>query len=495
MSAAGPIRLLIADDSAGIRSALKILFRSQTDVEIIAAARNGREAVELVKRHHPDIVLMDLEMPEMNGTEAIREIMRDNPLPIIVFSSIARDTGPRTFEALEAGAVDFVTKDASGSALDIGGMREAILRKIRKHAGAKLPERARSPFAKPQEDTKSFDALLDRIGERASRDNDVEGMARVEKLRKQHRETLISQRQRDADRAQRAGGNRIEGHREVSSFAPRSRRSPHTDALLPPIAYAERAPAERAQKDKPRNTTTHVRGHGEADTRQRRIEELVARGPSSEELRICQREIERKRLPRTAARLVVVGGSTGGPQAIHAIVRRLPHEFPLPIVVAQHMPASFTETFAQRLRDLHGVDVKIVKRSERLLPRCLYLAPGGQHVRVSSRAGTLYADVMSEDLAGLLHKPSVDMLFRSALEAASGSVIALVLSGMGRDGASAAADLHKSGATVIVQDEATSSVWGMPRAVHELNAADMDLPLHEIGDVLAMLLHVRRNGS
>lgn len=494
MSADAPIRLLIADDSAGIRSALKILFRHQEDIEIVAAARNGREAVDLVKRYNPDIVLMDLEMPELSGAQAVRQIMREHPLPILVFSSVARNAAPRMFEAMEAGAVDYVTKGSDTTALDLGSTRDVLVEKIRRYARKPIPDgklaaasKDTNRYERARASRTSFDAYLDGVAKRAREQNDTSTMRMVEDLRRQHRRTMQAQRESDG----------VELRHEPRSTLPRTKTSvldpryfeSKEEAPASPPASARSASEVRSREEtKP---DTKMLGLAGDDTKQRRINQLIERGVSAEARNRREREIIRAGIPRKRPQLVVIGGSTGGPQALTAIVKLLPKYFPLPIVAAQHMPASFSQSFAERLNVRSDLRVHSVNHTERLLSGHLYLAAGGHHVKINTRARALHVDLLSDDLAGSLYKPSVDLLFRSALEACGGACVAVVLSGMGRDGATAATDLHRAGATVLVQDEATSSVWGMPRAVVDQGVADLVLPVQEIGDVLGILAHAQ----
>jgi len=212
----------------------------------------------------------------------------------------------------------------------------------------------------------------------------------------------------------------------------------------------------------------------------------VARRP----LRSQAREPGRAPLRRAAAltsgdRLVVIGSSTGGVEALREVLTPLPAEMP-PILIAQHMPAGFTRSFAQRLDALCALDVKEAEDGEPLRRGHAYIAPGGVHLTVAGRAGNLKAQLSLEPPVNR-HRPSVDTLFRSAAQAAGERCIGVMLSGMGADGAEAMLELRRCGAHNLAQDEATCVVFGMPKQAIALDAVHDVLPLREIPRRLAEL--------
>jgi len=196
-------------------------------------------------------------------------------------------------------------------------------------------------------------------------------------------------------------------------------------------------------------------------------------------------------LPRAAAGagidLLVLGASAGGPAAIEAVLGDLGAGLEVPVVIAQHMPAAFTAGFARRLDANLALPVREARHHERLRPGVAYIAPGGQHLRIERDGGALRA-VLDAAAAGTHLSPSVDALFRSAAKATGGRLAAVVLSGMGTDGAAAMAQLAGAGVPTIAQDGATSAIFGMPRAAILAGGAGEVLPLQEIGPRLLALL-------
>ena len=182
--------------------------------------------------------------------------------------------------------------------------------------------------------------------------------------------------------------------------------------------------------------------------------------------------------------LVVIGASTGGPVAIQRVLADLRGFLPVPAVVAQHMPPGFTRAFAERLNSRLPLTVREAGDAEALVPATVYIAPAGRHLRIERRGDGLMTRLDDEPGAGGSHLPSADVLFASAARAARHAVLAVLLTGMGRDGARGMAELAAAGAYTLAQDEPSSVVWGMPRAAAELNAVRETLPLDGIGSLL-----------
>jgi two-component system chemotaxis response regulator CheB len=176
------------------------------------------------------------------------------------------------------------------------------------------------------------------------------------------------------------------------------------------------------------------------------------------------------------AKLVVIGSSTGGPQALQEVIRNLPANFPVPVVVAQHMPPQFTLALAKRLNDLSAVRVVEAEDGVQLTAGTVYIGPGGKHLRLTST----HIKVETEK-GESLYKPSVDVLTESAFMVFGKQVLGVMLTGMGNDGAREFIRLHKAGGYTLVQNQATCVVYGMPRAVADAGAADEVLPLEQIG--------------
>jgi two-component system chemotaxis response regulator CheB len=188
---------------------------------------------------------------------------------------------------------------------------------------------------------------------------------------------------------------------------------------------------------------------------------------------------------RVDARLVIIGSSTGGPKALQAVVSQLPKNLPVPVVVAQHMPPHFTDALAKRLNETCEPEVTEVKQGEVLMPGRVYIAPGGQHLRIKPNGVSI-----DEDKGESPYKPSVDVLAESAREVFGKQVLAVMLTGMGNDGTREFVKLKQAGAHVIAQDQLSSVVYGMPKAVLEAGGVSEVLALEKIGMRIRTLLGV-----
>lgn len=331
-------RVLIVDDSPLIRRFLGDMIGAEPDLEVVGYARDGEEALAQVRQLRPDVVTMDVEMPRCSGLEALRLIMAQHPVPVLMVSSLTRSGARETVEALQCGALDVVAKPTQGPA-EFPRVREELLAKLRAASLARL------------------------------------GVAR---------------------------------------------RSP-------PPASPTRAP-----------------------------EGL------------------------DATRLILIASSTGGPRALTLLFERLPHGFPAPILLVQHMPPGFTESLAQRLSRSGPVECREARDGEPPLPGTALIAPGGHHLALDG-AGTLR---LQDDPPIHGVRPSADRLFSSAARSFGARCIGLVLTGMGRDGADGALALRKTGATVFGESESTCTIYGMPRAAKAAGAIDAEYPIHEMADAV-----------
>ena len=345
--------VLVVDDSVVVRSVVRALLNGVPGLEV-DVARNGRIALEAIASRVPDFVLLDVEMPELDGISTLREIRKLHPrLPVVMFSTLTERGAAVTLDALAAGANDYLPKPVAAAGFET--MREQL---------------------------------------RVDITSRIEAMCRRE-------------------------------------------RSPATARPALATPQPPRVPRTR------RGDTVDI---------------------------------------------VAIGSSTGGPNALLEVFGRLPADFPVPIVVVQHMPAMFTTMLAKSLDAKSPLAVGEARGGETLLPGHAWVAPGGYHMTVSRRGevGTLALNQQAPECSC---RPAVDVLFRSLAESYGARCLAVVLTGMGVDGSAGAAVLHAAGSQVVAQDEATSTVWGMPGSIVRAGLADAVLPLSEIADEI-----VRRVG-
>jgi two-component system chemotaxis response regulator CheB len=350
-------------------------------VEVVGVAANGQIALTKVEQYAPDLVTMDIEMPVMNGIEAVRALRAaGHRMPIIMFSTLTERGAVATLDALSAGASDYVTKPTQMASMQaaLADVAAQLVPKIK----ALVPRRA--GFAAP------------------------------------------------AGASPRGGGPAT-----GPAGAPGSRPARPAGALA---STAFSAPARTA-----------------ASVQLRRRPDGAAR----------------------PVRAVVLGSSTGGPEALSRLFRGLTVPLPVPLVIVQHMPPVFTTQLAARLDRLGPTTVVEATDGLDLVPGTAYIAPGDQHLElVRSAAGARTR--LTHGAPVNFCRPAVDVMFRSAVEAFGGDLLAVVLTGMGSDGKAAAEGVVAAGGTVMVQDEATSVVWGMPGAVATAGLAHVMLPMDEI---------------
>ncbi|MBN9326009.1 MAG: chemotaxis response regulator protein-glutamate methylesterase [Cellulomonas sp. 73-145] len=387
------IRVLVVDDSVVVRRLVTDALAADPRVEVVGTASDGRRALARVEQLKPDVVTMDVEMPDMNGIEAVRALRTSGSrVPIIMFSTLTERGAAATLDALVAGASDYVTKPSN-----MGSVQESIAR-VAEELIPKILVLAGGPGA----------AGRGHLGARPA-----------------------------------AGGPGGAGLRTPGGYAPTA--APGGQALG---GFASRAA-----------------GFGLARTAPAGGVPARAASPAPP-------------APHPV-RMVVVGSSTGGPQALSTLVTALTAPPRVPVVVVQHMPPVFTHQLAARLDRLGPARVSEAVDGEELRPGHVYIAPGGEHLLVRNVRGTLRA-VLDQGPPVNFCKPSVDVMFDSAVEAVGGDLVCAVLTGMGSDGRNGAGKIVAAGGTVLAQDEATSVVWGMPGAVTTSGFAHRVLPLDDV---------------
>lgn len=360
-----PIRVLVVDDSLVVRKLVSDALNSDPEIEVVGVAANGRIALGKVASLSPDLITLDIEMPELDGLGTLAELRKTHPrLPVVMFSTLTERGASATLEALSLGADDYVTKPSN---------------------------------------TGNFELAQERV-----------------------REQLIPR---------------------VKQLVRRSRPSAVTRPSLAPAQPAARGSAAGA----------------------------VTSAPS---VRVAKDQ---------PIELVAIGCSTGGPNALDAVLPLLPADIGVPLVLVQHMPPMFTRLLAERLDQRCALTVREAAGGEPLRPGELFIAPGDYHMQVV-REGAGVGVRLDQGAPENFCRPAVDVLFRSAAQIYGGGVLAVILTGMGQDGLVGCQVLAERDAPVLAQDEATSVVWGMPGHVARAGLASRILPLPEIGPEIARLV-------
>lgn len=361
-----PVRVLVADDSVLFRRVMTDVLQSLPDVEVVGSAPNGKMAVQKVKDLKPDLLTLDIEMPEMDGIavlDALRQAKADTM--VVVVSALTQRGGRLTMKALEKGALDFITKpDAAGA------------------------EESRAVIAR--------------------------------------------------------------------ELAPRVKALAHRRAVRSILKATPQAPAPlyRRMGAAPAVPTAGEIAHA-GDGRVRAT-------------------------PLTKPEMVLIGVSTGGPNALAQVLPAIPATLGVPVLVVQHMPPVFTQSLAESLSTKCSLKVREASHQERIDPNTVYIAPGGKQMRVALAPGGAKVIEITDDPPENNCKPAVDYLFRSVANRFPGRAMAVILTGMGSDGTLGVRLLKRNGCYAIAQDESSSVVFGMPKAVIDAGLADVVLPLDSI---------------
>jgi two-component system, chemotaxis family, protein-glutamate methylesterase/glutaminase len=344
-------KVLVVDDSAVMRQVATSVLTADPQLELIAAVSDPLLAIEAMRQQWPDVIVLDIEMPRMDGLTFLRKIMAERPTPVVICSTLTQKGAKTTIEALAAGAVAIITKPKLG--------------------------------------LKAF--LQD-----------------------------------------------------------------GSDDLLMAVKTAARSNVKRAiaRREAPEGGT----GKNTADV-------ILSSGSGGA-------------LQQTTERVVALGTSTGGTQALEEVLVALPKVCP-GIVIVQHMPEKFTAAFAARLDSLCAIKVKEAEHNDRVVPGCALIAPGGRHMLLKRSGAQYHVEVVDGPLVNR-HRPSVDVLFRSVAKYAGQNALGVIMTGMGDDGAAGLLEMHTAGARTLAQDEESCVVYGMPKEAVKRGGVDKILPLNGI---------------
>jgi two-component system chemotaxis response regulator CheB len=367
-----PIRVMVVDDAVVVRSLLARWIDAEPDMQVVASLRTGREAVAKIEQSDADVVMLDVDMPELDGISALPLLLqKKRDLVVIMVSTLTRRSAEISLRALALGAADYIPK----------------------------PETTRETTTSP-----SFRREL------------------IEKIRALGRGRVAPRllMRRPAPEPVAPASNK--------PMLPRPRRSPAREAEIAALQLRPFSPV--------------------------------------------------------TPRVLLIGSSTGGPQALTALIEKLPAAIDrAPVLITQHMPPTFTTVLAEHLSRVGGRGAHEAEHGEPVLAGGIYVAPGGRHMRVVRGAEGIKIE-LGDDPPINFCKPAVDALFTSAASVWGAAGLALVLTGMGADGSHGAADIVAAGGSVVAQDEATSVVWGMPGAVANAGICAAILPLNQIAPKL-----------
>ena len=393
-----PLSVLVVDDSALMRNLVSRIINSVPDLTVCGTAMNGSFALQKIPRLKPDILILDLEMPEMNGIEFLTKRQEQGiTVPVIILSSMAKSGAQITMDALSLGASDFIMKPSGSISEDIHTVGDQLIGMVRAY-GAEY--RRRQGGAPP--------AISD-----------------------EHKPT-------------------------------------HDGAV--PGKSIEPEPA-KAGAGVPRSTAP------------------VA-APAPAPVRIVPAKIKPEAAPGVLE-IIAIGISTGGPNALRKILADIDANLNLPVVVVQHMPAGFTTEFAKSLNRLSPLEVKEAEEGDLLKPGRVLIAPGNKHITVEKKRLAATAH-LNDDPPRNGHRPSADVLFASVAEHYGNRSLAVIMTGMGRDGAEELGTIYRKGGITLGQDEASSIVYGMPRVAYERGFVGRQVSLGDMAKTINQIAQERR---
>lgn len=350
------IRVLIVDDSATAREVLTNALKKDKEIEVVGTAPDAYIARDKLVTLKPDIVCLDVEMPRMDGITFLKKIMKFMPVPVLMVSSLTQKGAKVTFDALEAGAVDFVAKPHQNIYDGIDDIEKELIAKVKMVASSNIKARI-------------------------------------------------------------------------------------TKRITP-------------------------------------IEQILEKKYS---------------LANTTNKMIAIGASTGGTVALAELIKTLPRDIP-GIVIVQHMPAGFTDSFAKRLNDISQVDVAEAKDGDVISKGKVLIAPGDYHMVIRREGGQYKVKLGTGDkVSG--HRPSVDVLFNSVSKYAGANAVGVILTGMGSDGAKGLLKMRNSGSRTIGQNEKSCVVYGMPKVSNDIGAIEIELPLEQINDKIISFLNTMEKES
>jgi two-component system chemotaxis response regulator CheB len=362
------IKVLVVDDSAVVRQVLTGLLEATPGITVTAAVADPILAMTRMQLQWPDVIVLDIEMPRMDGITFLKKIMCERPTPVVICSTLTEKGAQTTMEALACGAFAIVTKPKLGLKQFLQDSSDDLISAVKAAAGANVRQLALRSVAPP-----------------------------------------------------------------AAAVAPASHQKNTADVIL------------------------------------------SAGGSNA--------------MVRTTERVVAIGTSTGGTQALEEVLVALPRVSP-GIVIVQHMPEKFTASFAQRLNGLCAIEVREAKQGDRVMPGLALIAPGGRHLLLQRSGAQYHVDVMDGPVVNR-HRPSVDVLFRSVAKCAGKNAVGVIMTGMGDDGARGLKEMHDAGAYTLAQDEASSVVYGMPKEAVKLGAVDRSVALSAMAQAILTQASVR----
>lgn len=423
------IKVVVADDSAFLRKSITDILAEEKNVTIVDTARNGIEAVEKVNKHRPDVLVLDLIMPKMDGLEAFKRIMDDYPVPTIILSAINPQNMDASVQALLMGAFDYIIKPGGIGAKDLPRFREELRSKVLLASQSQI----KKIFSKESSRRKKTSLRQQRVNETFEFGLYLKDVKPIEE-------------------------------EKVEDLEPASKK---------------------AVKPKPEPVKTEVKKV--KPTKKPKVKKKVAIDEKEVKVISGVKKKSSFTIPdlkpvmgaRVKSSIIVMGASVGGPRTFRTILKDLPGSLSCPILLVQHLNAFFLESFVKSLNSACKLEIKTAKNGDFLRPGIVYVSPGEKHMELTLKGRDPIVRIYKGEPVNYCI-PSIDVLFFSAARIYKEKTLGVLLTGMGRDGVAGLGTIKKLGGKTIAESEETAVLYGMPKFAKEQGVVSIVLPDYKI---------------
>lgn len=429
------IDVIIADDSAYLRKSIADILKNHKLINIVDYAKNGEEAIKLIRKHSPDVLILDLLMPKMNGLDAFKMIMEECPTPTVILSAISPKNLDSSIQALLMGAFDYIIKPGGIGAKDLPRFREELLGKVLLASQSQI----KRIFQKENGDLEKPKSLRQEIV------NEVFDFGQYLNRLSPIQEVEVGQEVIDIGKTETAKKNQSPNLRKLDvkpTTKSSGRRALKTKELL---SQKSQLAIQKKKKSTYTPNLTPIKGVS------------------------------------LTSNIIVIGASVGGPRTITTILKELPKNFPAPILVVQHLSAQFMSAFSDNLNLECSLKIKVASNGEFIQPGVVYIAPGENHMEISVKDNKPCIKIYKGTPVNYC-MPSIDTLFYSAAKIYRNRAMGIILTGMGSDGVEGLGAIQRLGGKTISESEETSILYAMPKLAAEKGFVGLILPNYEIKD-------------
>jgi two-component system chemotaxis response regulator CheB len=460
----GTISVIIADDSEFLRKSITNILSTDETIKIADYAKNGLEAVNLVKKFRPDVLILDLIMPEMNGLDAFKEIMDFNPTPTIILSAVNPQNMDTSIQALLMGAFDYVIKPGGLGAKNLPRFKKELLAKVLLASKSQIKKifEAENNINKKtylrQElvsETFKFGKYINKLEPIQETEDTTQIDIPVAKRPKENIEVKIKPTIKDTDKKKEILGKvikeKIKG-REVKTI-----KSEVSEQVI------------KTSVEKSKDTTTPLKQKSRSIIKKEAKRNKV----------LATTDLMPFKSVHLVSNVIVIGASVGGPRTLKSVLKEIPTNISCPILVVQHLSDPFINSFVSSLNEACPINIKAGVNGEYLQPGVVYFAPGGKHMAITVTNNKPCIRIYSGEPVHYCI-PSIDILFFSACKVFRKKTMGILLTGMGEDGVDGLEAIKRIGGKTIAESQETCVLYGMPRIAIESGAAQIKSPSYRI---------------